>query len=70
MIVRTIAVRMSRKLSKNYNSTEVSVELVADIEPGEDYGAAKRHLGAQCAAAVREEFHALNQKALTAGGAS
>jgi hypothetical protein len=36
MNIRTVEVRVARKLSRNYNSTEFVVGLVADLEPGEE----------------------------------
>lgn len=60
--VSKIEVRLSRKISKNYNSTEVCVGFEADVA-GVDPDAVRAELGEMCREAIRAEFRVLGQEA-------
>jgi len=61
MTVTTVEVRVSRKRSHNYHSTEFSFGYTAQVGPGEDPEAARAALTQVAKAAIREEFAALGQ---------
>jgi hypothetical protein len=62
MTIRTIEVGVARKVSANYNSTEFSVRLTADLEPGEDEAAVTAEMRALAVHRVREGFQALGRE--------
>lgn len=59
--IRKINVGMSRKVVKNYQSTEVQVSMEADLPADVDPMDAKRYLAETCEGMIREEFQRLGK---------
>lgn len=56
MTIRKIEVGVARKTSRDYSSTEHSIRLEADLEPGEDEAGATAQLRQIAIERVREGF--------------
>lgn len=61
MTIRTIEVGVARKISRDYNSTEFSCRLTADLDAGEDPAEAVATLRAAAVERVREGFRSLGR---------
>lgn len=59
---RTISIAIGRKTSKDYNSTEVRLELTLDLDPGDDTATLIQTTTMRLKEQIREAFRSLSER--------